>query len=232
MTMAVYTRKKTNETYSSKLSSNRAKRKRSSKTSLSRNNKKVVAAAKAKGSNKCTPFESDKVISAALKKIKNVIPSSPLANPHSDKHERHCQVIMDDFLKVLIEHGNNAFSDLLKEVPFEGPDGVTSHAPNLFVALGGQKTGQKLQLCNKALVVWMKYTKKKRKAPKDKYIWYQPVSQNQRLRTFIAAMQNRFGWQIKLDDLNFKGGVLPEVQRLYEKRYKEFGKVSNLFLNI
>ena len=115
---------------------------------------------------------------------------------------------------------------MLSKVPFESPDGLTSQAPSLFVALGGQKTAQKLQLCNKALVMWMKHTKKKRKAPKDKFIWYQPVSQNQRLRTFIAVMQNRFGWQFLLNDFNFKGGVVPEVQRLYEKRYKEVGKVS------
>ena len=156
-------------------------------------------------------------------------PPPPPANPHSEKHEHHSKVCMDDFIKVLTEHGQNAFSDLLMTIPFEGPDGETSEVPKLFVALGGDRTGQKLQLSNKALVLWMKHTRKKRKSAKDKHVWYQPVTQNQHLCTFISAMQSRFGWDMKLEDYNFRGGVLPEVQRLYEKRYKEFGKVSFAF---
>ena len=97
--------------------------------------------------------------------------------------------------------------------------------PAIFIELGGKRTPEKLQIANKAMVKWMRILKKIKLTRNDKFTWYQPVTQNQMLRTFIGHMSKTFFWPFDLDDFNFPGGVNAELKKMYEERYKLYGKV-------
>ena len=55
--------------------------------------------------------------------------------------------------------------------------------------------------------------------------WYQPSTQNQRLRTFFGTVQRVFNWQLQQSDFNFNSGLNGFIKELYATREKEFGKV-------
>jgi len=95
------------------------------------------------------------------------------------------------------------------------PCGKKEKHPSLFIELGGTVTTEKLQLANKSIVEWMKKTKKKIIKKSDKYQWYQPVTQNQHLRTFFGAMKNLFLWEMDLDDFTYEGSISAELAKLY-----------------
>lgn len=66
--------------------------------------------------------------------------------------------------------------------------------------------------------------RKKSKNPPD-FPWYQPSTQNQRLRTLLGSTSKTYGWQYDVADFSFKGGLKGFLDKLYKKRYIEFGKV-------
>ena len=79
-------------------------------------------------------------------------------------------------------------------------------------------------IANKALIDWMASMKKK--SPGSKCIWYQPSTQNQRLRTFLGSCSKRYDWSFEISDFNFKGGLKGFIDKLYAKRFQEFACVS------
>ena len=46
------------------------------------------------------------------------------------------------------------------------------------------------------------------------------------LRTFLGHMSKAYFWSFDLEDFDFAGGVNAELKVMYEKRYKQYGKVS------
>ena len=72
----------------------------------------------------------------------------------------------------------------------------------------------------------------KKKSAAAKCPWYQPSTQNQRLRTLFGSCAKRFDWQIEVGDFDFKGGLKGFVETLYMKRYKEFADVSEMSIVI
>ena len=102
--------------------------------------------------------------------------------------------------------------------------------PRILVEVGGLKTPSKIMLLNKALIDWMAVCNKKKAAAKCH--WYQPSTQNQRLRTLFGSCAKRFDWQIEVGDFDFKGRLKGFVETLYMKRYKEFADVSEMSIVI
>ena len=74
-----------------------------------------------------------------------------------------------------------------------------------------------------------------RSMPKSKnssdFPWYQPSTQNQRLRTLLGSTSKEYGWKYKMSDFSFKGGLKGFLDKLYSKRYKEFGKGISVMLS-
>lgn len=101
----------------------------------------------------------------------------------------------------------NVWKDSLTLKPYELPSGKVQKFPLLFIELGGPVTKEKIQLANNSVIEWMRKCKKKVMKKNDKYQWYQPVTQNQHLRTFFGAMKNMFLWEMDLDDFNFEGSI-------------------------
>jgi len=116
---------------------------------------------------------------------------------------------------------------MLQLVPFEGLTGKIS-APKILVFIGGERSMLKCQMANKALIDWQAVTAKKSTAKNTNFVWYQPVTQNQRLRTFFSTVDKEFEWQYQITDFNFTGGVKGFMSTLYVKRLKLHGKVSEL----
>ena len=140
--------------------------------------------------------------------------------------------ISDNYLNCLACYKNDKWTDLLVEVDFDGPDHTS--APLILLAIGGTKSSTKLQLANLSLIDWMAATKKKNMKPLKQnnnklkqggVPYYQPSTQNQRLRTFFGTVTRIFDWQYDLVDFNFNRGLNEFLKDLYKKREQEFGKV-------
>ena len=145
------------------------------------------------------------------------------ALPHTQQHEYLIDTVTNDFLLCLANVPNSKWSDALKPVKFKTFGNKASH-PRILVDIGGAKTHTKIMIANKALIDWMSSMKKK--SPGAKCIWYQPSTQNQRLRTFLGSCSKRYDWSFEISDFNFKGGLKGFVDKLYAKRYREFSRVS------
>ena len=157
--------------------------------------------------------------------------------PHTKSHESHLNSVLDDYVNCLSCYKEDKWTELLKPVKFDGPSFST--APYILVEIGGEKTPIKTQLANLSLIDWMAASQKKVvKAPKTKgkklklggIPYYQPSTQNQRLRTFFGTVSRVFTWQYDLCDFNFNRGLNGFIKDLYAKREKEFGKVITIFL--
>ena len=160
-----------------------------------------------------------------LKKLQKIDLDTTDALPHTQKHDAHIRKVCDSYVKILSSYGDK-WKNLLKETEFELANGKKVTVPLIFTELGGERNPAKLQIGNKSMVDWMRELKKMKITKKDKFTWYQPVSQNQMLRTFIGHMSKTFFWPFDLDDFNFSGGVNAELKKMYEQRYKLYGKVS------
>ena len=62
-----------------------------------------------------------------------------------------------------------------------------------------------------------------------KFVWYQPSTQNQRLRTFLSSTCKEFDWRYEMSDFIFKGGVKAFLDILYSNRLSLHGKVRAIF---
>ena len=145
---------------------------------------------------------------------------------HSRAHHHHIDEVVDDFIACLSEYSNQKWSSFLSNIPHNGLQGETA-GPKILVELGGKMHSQKLSLANKALIDWQAVTKKKSKGNCG-FQWYQPASQNQRLRSFFGVVKKRFNWEMTQNDFNFDGGVTAFLKTLYSSRLTEFGRVRNI----
>ena len=162
-------------------------------------------------------------------KCKTDVALAPGCLSHTKKYEWLIAEVVDDFLDALASVEDSKWSSMLELVPHEGLTGST-HAPKILVFVGGIKSTLKCQIANKALIDWQAVTSKKSPKKYCAYSWYQPVTQNQRLRTFFSTVDKKFDWQYQINDFTFKGGVKGFLATLYLKRLKNYGKVSiNLF---
>ena len=128
----------------------------------------------------------------------------------------------NDFVTSLSKFPDDKWKKALNPVEHKGVTGEKN--PGILIDIGGPKTPSKVMLLNKALIDWMAVCKKKSAAAKCP--WYQPSTQNQRLRTLFGSCTKRFDWQIEVGDFDFKGGLKGFISKLYNKRYKEFSDVS------
>ena len=99
--------------------------------------------------------------------------------------------------------------------------------PKLLINFDDEKMPEKVQIANKALIDWMAEMQKKSKNSSD-FPWYQPSTQNQRLRTLLGSMSKEYRWKYEMSVFSFKGGLKGFLDKLYSKRYKGFGKVQLL----
>ena len=149
------------------------------------------------------------------------------ALPHSIRHQFLIDAVTQDFLTALFNTPNKKWTALLQPTPHV-VGARRKMAPKLFVLLGGEKTPEKVQIANKALIDWMAVMRKKQ-TRSVKIPWYQPSTQNQRLRTLLGSTTKQYGWRYDIADFSFKGGLKGFLDRLYDRRYKEFGKVYIFF---
>ena len=152
------------------------------------------------------------------------------ALPHTKAHESRINQVLDDYVNCLLCY-KNKWEKLLTLERFDGP-GNYVRAPKILIAIGGDKSNTKTQLANLSLIDWMAITKKKKansdegsKLKMSRNPYYQPSTQNQRLRTFFGTVQRIFNWQYQLSDFDFNSGLTGFINKLYIKREKEFGKV-------
>ena len=145
------------------------------------------------------------------------------ALPHTQRHEYLIDSVTNDFLSALANVPNDKWTDALCLVSFRTFGKKKTH-PRILVEAGGEKNPSKVMLVNKALIKWMAVMRKKA-SPKDKMCqWYQPSTQNQRLRTFLGSCNKQYDWRYEINDFNFTGGLKGFMDKLYRKIFKEFGK--------
>ena len=176
-----------------------------------------------------TDFDPETVLEAINKNESTFVPTDDsrlaLASlPHTQRHEYLIDKVTNDFLTALANVPNNKWGDLLQPVRYKTFGGKTSH-PKILVLCGGDKSPSKIMICNKALVDWMAVMKKKSSSD-GKCQWYQPSTQNQRLRTFLGSCNKRYNWRYEIGDFSFRGGLKGFMDTLYSKRFSEFGKVG------
>ena len=152
------------------------------------------------------------------------------ARPFTNNHHSKIDDVIEDFMFCLSSYSNNKWTNFLSSVPFQGLQGE-SRAPAILVVCGGHVTPSRLTFINKALIDWQAVTQKKSRGS-GSFGWYQPSTQNQRLRIFLGNVKQRFDWRVQVTDLNFPGGLSPFLNRLYAERLKAFGKVSQIILTI
>ena len=153
------------------------------------------------------------------------------ALPHTKAHESRINQVLDNYVNCLACY-KNKWANLLTLERFDGPGNIVK-APKILIAIGGEKSNTKTQLANLSLIDWMAITKKKSMKPRNDggklkmsgTPYYQPSTQNQRLRTFFGTAQRVFNWQYQLSDFNFNSGLTGFIDKLYTKRKKEFRKV-------
>ena len=145
------------------------------------------------------------------------------ALPHTIRHQFLIDSVTQDFLNALYNVPHEKWKSALQPIPHK-LTGREKMAPKLLIDLGGEKIPEKIQIANKALIDWMAVMRKKSKNPPD-FPWYQPSTQNQRLRTLLGSTSKSYGWRYEMSDFSFKGGLKGFLDKLYAKRYKEFGKV-------
>ena len=199
-----------------------SKKKTRHKLTLQRPKKAGTTVTKAGGTTKKS---KQKALANELRKLQEADTETTDALPHTQKHDAHINKVCKSFASTLSTMGHK-WVNLLKEKEFELPNGKKVMVPTIFIDIGGERTPAKMQIANKAVVDWMRTIKKQKITKRDKFTWYQPVTQNQMLRTFIAHMSKTFFWPFDLDDFNFSGGVIAEMKKMYEQRYKLYGKVS------
>jgi hypothetical protein len=90
----------------------------------------------------------------------------------------------------------------------------------------GKENYGKRSLANLALIEWQGRTRMKNVKGDSKLIWYQPSTQNQRLRTFFGTMCQRFDWQFTLNSFLFAGGLDGFLKALYSSRLQKYADVS------
>ena len=132
-----------------------------------------------------------KKLANELRKLQEIDLDTVDALPHTQKHDAHIKKVCISFVKILKSYGAQ-WESLLEMKEFELPNGKKVMVPAIFIELGGKRTPEKLQIANKAMVKWMRILKKIKLTRNDKFTWYQPVTQNQMLRTFIGHMSKTF----------------------------------------
>ena len=189
-------------------------------------------AKKAPQNSKSSPNKKNKSIKGGLiselKKLNIMDMDTIDALPHTKKHEAHILKVTNSFINVLSADENKIWENLLKLKAYKLSSGKKVMVPTLFVDMGGYRTPEKTQIVNKAIVYWMRHLKKTKITKRDKFTFYQPVTQNQMLRTFIGHMSKSYFWAFDIEDFDFAGGVNAELKAMYEKRYKLYGKVSTI----
>ena len=88
----------------------------------------------------------------------------------------------------------------------------------------------KVKLVNEMLVDFAA-SMKLSKPGKESCPYLQPSTQCQYLRSLLAGMKDDYGWEYTLDQsFNFKGGVKTVLDHLFQKRRKDYNKVSVMLL--
>ena len=150
-----------------------------------------------------------------------------LAAGPSKPYTRHKDDILNDFITCLALAPKQKWANLLVEREVLLPNGETCSVPHIISMLSGFKTAQKLAIANLALIDWNSVMKKKRiSGPNSKFPWYQPITQNQRNRSFFALMSKKFLWQMTLEEFDGERMLAPFLEGLYKQRYKKYKSVG------
>ena len=169
--------------------------------------------------------------SAFLKARLQELTSSKLLDDHdvirlsvgcTVKHDVHRDEVTDDFLSCLKSYPNKKWDKFLLLVDFMDSSGRTVQVPSILASLGGPVTNVKIAIANKALIDWQIATRKKKVTADAPFPWYQPVTQNQRLRTFFGLMAKEYEWELNIDYFCRKYMVCAVLSQLYSKRRARF----------
>ena len=125
-----------------------------------------------------------------------ILANSKITPYTAAKHE-----VLNDFLTCLSLAPKEKWNKLLQTTTVLLPNGEAAAVPYIITNCSGFKTAAKLAIVNQALIDWNKLTKKKRvQGPNSKFPWYQPVTQNQRIRAFFGHVNKKYLWQMTTDD--------------------------------
>ena len=120
--------------------------------------------------------------------IKHTILSNCAAKPYTCQKDE----VLNDFLSCLSLQPGSQYENLLKPRVVLLPNGETVSVPHLISSCSGFKTALKLSIANHALIAWNSINKKKRVGPKCSFIWYQPVTQSQRIRALFGLLNKKY----------------------------------------
>ena len=144
----------------------------------------------------------------------------------SPEHTKHREKMVTSFLNFLLQHPK--YEGYMDFVDVQG-----LHMPRLWASVMREpegtpetKTRSKSVLANSMLVDFAVSLVMK-KPGKDGCPFYQPSSQNQMMRTLLAAMHDDYMWDYTMEkSFNFKGGVQKVLNELYQVRMKKYPRVS------
>ena len=152
----------------------------------------------------------------------------------TQRHDIHSLNVIDDFIQCLRVVPNSKWLQMLTPVanPFRLDRNSPKEIPALFLMCSGKENYGKRKLANLALIEWQGRTRKENVKDDSKLIWYQPSTQNQRLRTFFGTMCQWFDWQFTLNSFTFVRGLDGFLKALYSSRLKKFADVSLSLIHI
>ena len=178
----------------------------------------------------CEPPDLDKELQALRQQdklsvaddSKHVILSNCAAKPYTCQKDE----VLNDFLHCLSLQPGSKWSNLLKPRVVLLPNGKTRSVPHIISSCSGFKTALKLAIANMALIAWNSATKKKRIGPNTPFIWFQPVTQSQRVRALFGLLNKKYLWQMTLEDFEGERMLGPFLAGLYQSRFKKYGHVG------
>ena len=135
-----------------------------------------------------------------------------LKTPHTGKHEAKHKQLVNEYITHIIQEQKEMLGDLANLVPFKN-----DKVPYLFLVCTGRKTPCKIDLVSKTIWLWIS----KKKNTKNKSGWLEPGSMMTYLKTFMAEMDQVYGWKYNLlKDFNFKGGLAAGLDDMFQSRNK------------
>ena len=103
-------------------------------------------------------------------------------------------------------------------------DGLTQPVPLFFKVCLGEPDNTKVGIANKALIDWNIITKKK--IGQKGCEWYEPATQNQRIRTFFGEVRKKYGWKLKQNDFNYRSMLNPMLEHIYRGRRSQYKMID------
>ena len=115
------------------------------------------------------------------------------------------------------------YSWYLEEVDGKNSLDKREMVPRVFTLFGPPRTIENVRLLSVMLIDWIRESKMRRPDPQTKCPYHRPVSLNNRIRVFFAAMKKNLNWILTLKDVEgFDGSFGAWLEKEYIRRQEKY----------